>query len=155
MVYIFWVKKMYTISDAMANILCKGLGIKKERFASPLNVGPHTREYWSVHPNDAIFGAHFNAYSCKWEGSSQAHPNPTAPKIEAAFRWAIASAKRWTSQSSRPPTLMLAPGDQELPQHRPPRSEHEQDITRGPQLRQLHVLRLLEEGQPLPKLDRA
>ena len=83
-----------TISDAIANILCKGLGITKERFASPLNVDPKTQEIWSAHPDDACFGAPFNAYSCKWEGSSQAHPNPTAPEIEAAFRWAIASANK-------------------------------------------------------------
>ena len=77
--------------DIMA-ILRTGFGIDTERFSSPLTIDLQYTTYWSLHPEDRIFGARVDAYTCKWQGASQAHPIATSEEMEKAMRWAIASA---------------------------------------------------------------
>ena len=77
--------------DAMT-ILRTSFLIEKQRFSSPLTVGLKITEYWCLHADDQVFGAHVNAYTCRWQGASQAHPVAKPPAVEKAMRWAIASA---------------------------------------------------------------
>ena len=62
-----------------------------ERFASPLNVS-WTDHYYSLYTRDALFGAHRDAYSCRWTGASVAHPEPETAAMAMAISWAIKSA---------------------------------------------------------------
>jgi ribonuclease HI len=66
--------------------------LRKERFASPLNFNPFLEEYWSVHPEDALFGAHHDAFGCRWTGSSQANAEYEHADLFKAMRWAVHSA---------------------------------------------------------------
>ena len=59
--------------DAMT-ILRTSFLIEKQRFSSPLTVDLNTTEYWCLHADDRVFGSHVNAYTCRWQGASQAHP---------------------------------------------------------------------------------
>ena len=40
-----------------------------------------------------LFGATYDAYSHRWQGSSQANPEYEAKEMERALRWAIFSAQ--------------------------------------------------------------
>ena len=82
-------------------------GLKKERFASPLNFNPSLGEYWSVHPEDALFGAHHDAYGCKWTGPSQANAEYEHADLFKAMRWAVHSAATGTDTASF--TLLIHP----------------------------------------------
>ena len=76
---------------------------EKQRFLSPLTVDLNTTEYWCLHADDRVFGVHVNAYTCRWQGASQAHPVATPPEMEKAMRWAITS----TTQSVMPTLTAL------------------------------------------------
>ena len=76
-----------------------------ERFASPLNVHPATDCYYSLHARDAVFGARHDAYSCRWNGTSIAHPEPETAAMAEALRWAIKSA---AADPSEPVLTLLA-----------------------------------------------
>ena len=80
--------------------LQRGFGAQTERFASPLNVHPATKVYFSPYPEDETFGAQHDAYLCQWQGSSQANPEWSANDMQKAVRWALASAT-----STEVPTL--------------------------------------------------
>jgi len=95
-------------------VLQQHLGVTKERFASPLNFNDDLPEYWSCHERDQLFGAHWNSYSCKWRGLSQANPEYEHEEMAKAVRWAVASAQAtdapvltvlvlpaWTGNSNR------------------------------------------------------
>ena len=69
-----------------------GLNATHERFACPLNFHRDSQAYYSPFQEDAIFGALYNAFSCRWTGSSQAHPEYTPKAMQKAVRWAIGSA---------------------------------------------------------------
>ena len=70
-----------------------GLSITTERFASPLNFNVASDSYCSTYSEDRLFGAIHDAYSHKWQGSSQANPEHEAKDMEKALRWAIFSAQ--------------------------------------------------------------
>jgi len=55
-----------------------------------LNVGRDTQSYWSPSLEDRAFGAHHDAYKCKWTGFSTALPELDC--AEDAVRWAYHSA---------------------------------------------------------------
>jgi hypothetical protein len=67
-------KNHWTTPSQLMSILQQHLGISKERFASPWNFNEHTQQYWSCHERDQLFGAHHDAYSCKWSGMSECNP---------------------------------------------------------------------------------
>ena len=56
-----------------------------ERFASPLNFNLTTRCYFSLYPEDRLFGANIDAYSCKCQGASEVHPEHEP--AENKFKW--------------------------------------------------------------------
>ena len=62
------------------------LGVITERFASPLNFNICFDSYCSMHSEDSLFGATHDAYSHKWQGSSQANPEYEAKDMEKALR---------------------------------------------------------------------
>ena len=76
--------------------LIDGLSATTERFASPLNFNPLFESYYSIYLEDKLFGAAHDAYSCKWQGSSQVRPASTTKDMEKPVRWAIFSAKETT-----------------------------------------------------------
>ena len=73
--------------------LANGLSVTIERFASPLNFDICFDSYCSMHSEDSLFGATHDAYSHKWQGSSQANPGYEAKDMEKALRWARVSAQ--------------------------------------------------------------
>ena len=68
------------------------LGIRHERFASPLDRSPHMRSYNSASPADRVFGATGDAFSCIWNEAAFAHPGRNHDTMEKSVRWAITSA---------------------------------------------------------------
>ena len=83
--------QLTTPSDTMHALAT--LGITAERFASPLNFHPAFPTFYSVFPEDQLFGAELDAYSRVWTGASHAHPAHNHPDMHKAVRWAIASAE--------------------------------------------------------------
>ncbi|MGL4649121.1 MAG: hypothetical protein ACRC1H_06920, partial [Caldilineaceae bacterium] len=84
--------KNWVLPPAYMAALQQALGISTERFASPLDVHPETACYFSMHPQDAVFGATTDAFSCPWVGAGQVHPAYDHDTLEKAMRWAIAAA---------------------------------------------------------------
>ena len=82
--------------------LNQGLSSTIERFASPLNFNANMSSYYSMYKEDQLFGANYDAFGCKWVGSSQADPEYSPESAEKALRWAIFSA-----QQADEPTLIL------------------------------------------------
>ena len=82
-----------SIPNGYMKALQIGLGTTVERFASPLNYNPTSECYYSRYPEDKLFGANVDAFSCKWQGASQAHPEHEPAAMEKALRWAIYSAE--------------------------------------------------------------
>ena len=70
-----------------------GLSITTERFASLLDFNVASDSYCSMYSEDRLFGATHDAYSHRWQGSSQANPEHEAKEMEKALRWAIFSAQ--------------------------------------------------------------
>ena len=89
-------KNHWTTPPQLMNILQQHLGISKERFASPLNFNEHTQQYWSCHARDQLFGAHHDAYSCKWSGVSECNPEYEHSDMYKAVAWAVQSARATT-----------------------------------------------------------
>ena len=71
-----------------------GFCVATERFACPLNFNAAMTSYYSLFPEDRAFGATHDAYSCKWLGTSHAHPEHTSEDMQKAIRWALASAEQ-------------------------------------------------------------
>jgi ribonuclease HI len=82
-----------TLPPALKDYLFYELGIKQERFASPLNAHPACTKYYSLFKEDYMFGAQGNAYSTKWTGASLAVPDFDHYSAEQAVKWAVYSAK--------------------------------------------------------------
>jgi ribonuclease HI len=96
----------WAIPDPLMTALRVGLGVQGERFASPLNCNERTEVYWTMYPEDRVFGAQHDAYSTAWVGASEANPEYTAHELEKAMRWAIGS----TLLASAPAlTVMVMP----------------------------------------------
>jgi hypothetical protein len=76
----------------LMHVFIKHMHIDKERFASPLNYNPEMKTYWSVHERDQLFGAHWNAYSCRWHGFAECNPEYEHPDMEKAVRTAVYAA---------------------------------------------------------------
>ena len=72
----------------------RGFCVATERFACPLNFNAAMTSYYSPFPEDRAFGATHDAYSCKWLGTSHAHPEHTSEDMQKAIRWALASAEQ-------------------------------------------------------------
>ena len=85
-----------TTPDRYMQALKDGLSMRTERIASPLNFEPNMTCYFSMHAEDALFGANFDAYSVKWTGASQVNPNFEAVAMEKAVRWTILTAEEAT-----------------------------------------------------------
>ena len=77
-------------------------GLRKERFASPLNYHSGMQQYWSCFERDQLFGAMHDAYTCQWTGYSVANPEYESKEMYKAVSWAVHSA-----QNTETPTLTL------------------------------------------------
>ncbi len=73
-------------------VLQEYFNIQHERFSSPLNYNPCNKHYWTMYPEDQVFGASWDAFSGPWWGASQANPEYEHQDMDEAVRWAIASA---------------------------------------------------------------
>ena len=87
------IKNHLVTPEAYMKALASGLGVTTERFASPLNFNICFDSCCSMHSEDSLFGATLDAYSHKWQGSSQANPEYEAKDMEKALGWAIFSAQ--------------------------------------------------------------
>eukprot|EP00877_Chromochloris_zofingiensis_P011125 jgi/Chrzof1/6266/UNPLg00844.t1 len=76
--------------------LQKALKFNTERFASPLIVHQDTATYYSLYPEDSIFGATTNAYSCPWTGAAEVNPEYEPDDMQKAMKWAIGTATQVT-----------------------------------------------------------
>jgi hypothetical protein len=76
--------------------------LQGEKFASPLNVHPHSKAYWSMYEEDAVFGAQHDAYSHRWTGGYEANPEYEDEEMDKAVGWAVNSAL-----ASQEPTLTI------------------------------------------------
>ena len=86
--------------DEYMKAIVDGLSITTERFASPLDFNVAFDSYCSMYSENRLFGATHDAYSHRWQGSSQANPEYEAKEMEKALRWAMFSA-----QETDKPTL--------------------------------------------------
>ena len=87
-------KNHWATPDGYMKALIDGLSLDTERFASPLNFTPAMKQYFSLYPQDQVFGANTNAFCCAWNGASQANPEYEHNDMDKAVRWAIASAQK-------------------------------------------------------------
>ena len=94
--------------DSLVKVMTAGHSTNQERFASPLDFNPSFGRYYSPFQEDSIFGASGDAYSCKWTGSSQAHPEQSPKDMQKAVRWAIGSRLQTAKPSL---TTFLLPFD--------------------------------------------
>ncbi len=102
-------KNHWATPQSLVKTIAEGLSARQERFACPLDFNPAFDRYYSPFREDLEFGAGHDAYSCRWTGSSQAHPEHTAKEMQKAVRWAIGSSL----QSSKPClTTFLLPFDE-------------------------------------------
>ena len=69
--------------------LSLGSGRRHRRICITTKLQPNAPDIYSMYLEDKLFGANHDAYSCKWQGSSQANP---AKDMEKAIGWAIFSA---------------------------------------------------------------
>ena len=81
------------LNPALTTALTTGLPATQELFASPLDFHPHMLRYYSLFPEDQLFGAAHDAFSQPWNGMSYAHPPNEDGTLHKAIRWAIASAQ--------------------------------------------------------------
>lgn len=86
-----------------------------------------TRQYWSLYEEDSAFGAHWDAYSCRWEGASEANPwlRSYAQQVAQGARWGFAldldGLRRLTTATTdrvpldfKPPRRLLAAPDEDV-----------------------------------------
>ena len=85
-------RNYWTTPDSLVKVMTAGLPTNQERFARPLDFNPSFGRYCSHFQENSIFGASGDAYSCKWTGSSQAHPEHSPKDMQKAVRWAIGSS---------------------------------------------------------------
>ncbi len=52
--------------------------------------------YFSMHADNVLFQANFDAYSVKWIGASQVNLEYEVVAMEKAMRWAVPSAEEAT-----------------------------------------------------------
>ena len=101
-------RNYWTTPDSLVKVMTAGLSTNQERFASPLDFNPSFGRYYSPFQEDSIFGASGDAYSCKWTGSLQAHPEHSPKDMQKAVRWAIDSSLQTAKPSL---TTFLLPFD--------------------------------------------
>ena len=77
--------------------LLRTYDIGQERFASPLNFNPSIPEYWSAFPQDALFGAHHDAYSSRMTACGYMNPEYEEDELEKALQYAV-----WASETDTP-----------------------------------------------------
>ena len=92
----------WTTPDEYMKAIADGLSTTTERFAFPLNFIKFkaSNSYCSMYSKDKLFGATHDAYSHRWQGSSQANPEYEAKDVEKALRWAIFSVQQTMEESS-------------------------------------------------------
>jgi hypothetical protein len=101
--YTIETKHQRAMPSTLREALQQVVGCDKERLASPLSVHPGTTAYWSVHKQDQVFGARYDAYNVQWTGASIASPDLTEQQANKAMMWAIQSA----TQTDQPTLTML------------------------------------------------
>jgi exonuclease III/ribonuclease HI len=101
--YTIEMKHQRAMPSAVRAALQQIAGCDKERLASPLSVHPGTTAYWSIHKQDQVFGARYDAYKVQWMGASIASPDFTEEQANKAMVWAIQSA----IQTEQPTLTML------------------------------------------------
>ena len=63
----------------------RGVCVATERSACPLIFNAAMTSYYSPIPEGRAFGATHDAYSCKWLGTSHAHPEHTSEDMQNSF----------------------------------------------------------------------
>ena len=86
----------WTTPESLMAAIRRGFCVATERIACPSNFNAATTKFHSPFPEDRAFGATHDAYSCKWLGTSHAHPEHTSEDMQKAIRWAP-----WHQQSKR------------------------------------------------------
>ena len=86
------INNRWATPDEYMKAIVDGLSVTNERFASPLDFNVASDSYCSMYSEDRLCGATHDAYSHRWQGSSQANPEYEAKEMEKALRWAIFSA---------------------------------------------------------------
>ena len=109
-------KNNWSICPHILTAALKHFPSTKERFASPLNVGASTSEYWSLHARDQVFGARKDAYDTQWTGYSHAFPDYSSDTLEKATKWAIWSAIHASTPTA---TLLFLPKKSRSPSNPP------------------------------------
>ena len=71
-------------------------GSRVTEICLPLKFNAIMKCYFSMHAEDALFGANFDVYIMKWTGASQVNPEYQAVAMEKAMRWASLSAEEAT-----------------------------------------------------------
>ena len=74
------------------------LSAKSGRSASLLNFNPNMECYFSMHAQNALFGANFDAYSMKWTSSPQVQPEHEPAAVKKAMRWAVLAVQAVSMQ---------------------------------------------------------
>src|SRR3569833_2690259 len=87
-------KNHWATPDNYMKAINKGCMTNTERFASPLNFNPIHKNYFSLYPEDAVFGAQTNAYSVPWTGASQINKKNEADQKNKKKQKAIGTATR-------------------------------------------------------------
>ena len=81
----------WAVRPALFEAFDRGLGVRSERFASPLNVCETTAVYHSFYEEDEAFGAIHDAYSSPFLTSSEVNPEYTLEQLAKAMRTAVES----------------------------------------------------------------
>jgi hypothetical protein len=87
-------------------VLVRHLKVSKARVASPLTYDVRVKRYWSAYERDQLFGASWDAFSCKWTGYSGCSLDFAHRNMEKAVRWAVHSA---ASTSEPVATTLILP----------------------------------------------
>jgi ribonuclease HI len=81
-----------------------------EPLSSPLRAHALTTCYYTLHEEDELFGASYDAYSAPFEGFSLAHPEPAPDPCRWAITWAARSVATQTTDTPTI-TVLVVPKD--------------------------------------------
>lgn len=80
------------IPSNIVDAVHKHIDLRKDRDTHPTAVHPSTRQYWSGHKRDRLFGANWESSRCRWTGSSICCPGLRQENANKAVTWALRCA---------------------------------------------------------------
>ncbi len=83
-------KNHWANSDPIMDFYKYGLGLEQERFASPLNCTLDT--YFSIYPQDAVFGAYIDAFKYQYGGALTSNTEYEAYMMARDIRYSLMAA---------------------------------------------------------------